>query len=125
MNIFALHPNPAIAASMHCNNHLHKMILESAQMLSTMFHHNFPEETNIRALIYKPAYENHPCTKWVSNSLYNASWLIRLCYELQDIRYSVGCEEHSSMQIIKAIDCVIQAHDWIEPTELYNRHTCA
>lgn len=35
MNIFVLDPNPAIAASLHCDQHLHKMILESAQMVST------------------------------------------------------------------------------------------
>lgn len=116
MNIFVLDTNPAIAASYHCDQHLHKMILESAQMLSTMFHYNFPDETRLRKLVYKPAYENHPCTKWVKNSINNAAWLIRLCHELQDIRYSIGCEEHSSFQIVKIIDCAIEHSMWFLPS---------
>ena len=35
MNIFILDKNPKIAAEYHCDKHVVKMILESAQMLST------------------------------------------------------------------------------------------
>ena len=35
MNLFRLHNNPMIAAEMHCDKHIPKMILETAQMLST------------------------------------------------------------------------------------------
>lgn len=35
MNIFVLNENPEIAAREHCDKHVVKMILESAQMLST------------------------------------------------------------------------------------------
>ena len=35
MNIFYLHSDPALAAEMHCDKHVVKMILEYAQMLST------------------------------------------------------------------------------------------
>jgi hypothetical protein len=35
MNIFVLDKNPKIAAVMHCDKHVPKMILETAQMLST------------------------------------------------------------------------------------------
>jgi hypothetical protein len=35
MNIFVIHENPIIAAREHCDKHVVKMILESAQMLST------------------------------------------------------------------------------------------
>ena len=35
MNIFALSPVPEVAAKWHCDKHVVKMILESAQMLST------------------------------------------------------------------------------------------
>ena len=35
MNIFVLHQDPDIAAQYHCDKHVNKMIVESAQMLST------------------------------------------------------------------------------------------
>ena len=35
MNIFYLHEDPQVSAKMHCDKHVVKMILESAQMLST------------------------------------------------------------------------------------------
>ena len=35
MNIFYLDKAPEIAAQLHCDKHVVKMILESAQMLST------------------------------------------------------------------------------------------
>lgn len=96
MNIFVLSEDPVIAASYHCDQHLHKMILESAQMLSTAMWHWYPE---CRQYLYKPAYENHPCTLWVKQSISNAAWLAHLMQELQEIRYSLGCEEHSAMKI--------------------------
>ena len=35
MNLFILHNDPVIAAQMQCDKHVVKMIIESAQMLST------------------------------------------------------------------------------------------
>ena len=35
MNIFYLHPDPTIAAQMMCDKHVLKMVLETAQLLST------------------------------------------------------------------------------------------
>ena len=35
MNIFILHSDPEVAAKQHCDKHVCKMIVESAQMLST------------------------------------------------------------------------------------------
>lgn len=60
MNIFALHQDPQIAAQMHCDKHVVKMILESAHMLSTICGEG-----------YKPTHQNHPCTKWARSSRSN------------------------------------------------------
>ena len=38
MNIFYLHENPERCAEMHCDKHVVKMILETAQLLSTAHH---------------------------------------------------------------------------------------
>lgn len=40
MNIFVLDPNPRIAAKYHCDKHVVKMILETAQMLCTSLRKN-------------------------------------------------------------------------------------
>lgn len=98
MNIFVLDPNPVIAASYHCDQHLHKMILESAQMLSTAAQIWFP-----RLRLYKPAYENHPCTKWVRESTSNAMWVIKLAETLDGIRQSKGADRHKSMDVIETL----------------------
>jgi hypothetical protein len=104
MNIFALDPDPKIAASMHCDQHLHKMILESAQMLSTWLYHSFPKT---RPHIYKPSYENHPCTQWVFAHTDNRTYLVYLARELDSIRQDNGSDEHLSSRTIEiAADCI-------------------
>lgn len=65
MNIFVLHTNPVIAAQMQCDKHVVKMVLETAQMLSTIT--NGP---------YKPTHVNHPCTLWAGKCVGNLYWLI-------------------------------------------------
>lgn len=101
MNIFVLSPNPVEAAHFHCDQHLHKMILESAQMLSTAAHCNFPK---LKRHIYKPAYENHPCTIWTSQSVANMVWLCSLANSLDNIRQASGSNRHAAMDVIQAIN---------------------
>jgi hypothetical protein len=100
MNIFVLDPNPQKAALAHCDQHLHKMILESAQMLSTAAHIHFPQ---LKGHIYAPAYQNHPCTVWTCANLNHMVWLCALADSLECIRENKGCNRHSSMDVIKAI----------------------
>lgn len=84
MNIFILHENPTEAAKMHCDQHLGKMILESAQMLSTTIH-KLTEANNLPPPegIYKPTHRNHPCTLWCGESYANFLWVVDLVYSLQ------------------------------------------
>ena len=88
MNIFALHSDPYRAAKMHCDKHVVKMILETAQMLSTA-HHVHDMECAQDGL-YKIAHKNHPSTKWVreSNNNYMWAWCLMhgLCKEYT-VRY--------------------------------------
>ena len=49
MNIFYLHSDPKTCASMHCDKHVVKMILETAQMLSTA-HHELDGENVVEGL---------------------------------------------------------------------------
>ena len=103
MNIFILDNNPIKAAQLQCDKHVVKMIVESAQMLSTAhrlldgvvsvgvsksgrkakqwFH---PKHDD---LLYKAVHMGHPCTVWTMESVANYIWhydhFMSLCYEYQ------------------------------------------
>lgn len=76
MNIFILHPNIRKNVQMYPDKHVVKMILESAQMLCTVLHGYDID------VPYKPTHKNHPCTKWVSLSSSNFSYLFHLMQAL-------------------------------------------
>jgi len=119
VNIFVLDRDPAIAAAMHCDQHLHKMILESAQMLSTAVRYYCSYLKNFNGY-YKPTHINHPCTSWVADSRKNAAWLVQLCYALEAERQAAcNCAEHASMQVIKLFESDALEYDctsWPMPT---------
>lgn len=95
MNIFYLDNNQRKCAEYHCDKHVVKMILESAQLLSAAIHLNMGELAP--SSIYKLTHKNHPCTKWVSASRSNYLWLCELMSELgreYTIRYR---KVHKSM----------------------------
>jgi hypothetical protein len=77
MNIFVLDRDPNVAAQYHTDKHVVKMIVESAQMLSTA-HHISGTSDIIKEMVYKPAYANHPCTVWARESSSNYFWLVDL-----------------------------------------------
>lgn len=79
MNIFVLDRDPTQAARWHCNKHVVKMIVESAQMLSTAW----PADV----ALYRRTHYNHPCSVWTRASLANYYWLCELALTL--------CEEYT------------------------------
>jgi len=66
MNIFILDEDPAVAAQYQCDKHVVKMVLETAQILST-----------VNGGPYKPTHANHPCVKWAGAARDNYDWLVR------------------------------------------------
>ena len=80
MNIFILHEDPVVAAQMLCDRHVPKMIVESAQMLSTAHRllDGIPEKRPSKSgktiqtyyafgderdkLYYAAVHKHHPCT---------------------------------------------------------------
>ncbi len=93
MNIFILDKNPIIAAQMQCDKHVVKMIVESAQMLSTAhrmldgYVEKRPSKSgkriisywvhpnkNYEATLYKAVHHSHPCTIWTMESASNYNW---------------------------------------------------
>ena len=95
MNIFYLHKDPVVAAQMSCDKHVVKMILESAQLLSTC--HRVQDGTeyygktangrkikrwkhpnpNLEPILYKAGWVKHPSTIWLFESAYNYMWLYK------------------------------------------------
>ena len=91
MNIFFLDERPDKCAEMHNDKHCVKMILESAQMLSTA--HRILDEDDAHPDLYKIAHKNHPSTIWVRSSKLHYDWLFRLFRMLSaeyTLRYSNG-----------------------------------
>ena len=75
MNIFVLDKNPITAAQQQCDKHVVKMILESAQMLSTAHRILDGDEPADKFGLYKKSHTNHPCSIWVRESNNNYRWL--------------------------------------------------
>lgn len=99
MNIFYLDENPHTAASYHCDKHVVKMILETAQLLSTAHHHYGSATCDM----YKPTHKNHPSAVWVRESESNYLWAWRLfcclCKEYT-IRYN---KKHKTSRLLEEL----------------------
>jgi hypothetical protein len=76
MNIFLLDFNPARAAQAHCDTHVVKMILETAQLLYSA--HWCTDPSALPAGAYRKTHVNHPCAVWTRESLSNYQWLCAL-----------------------------------------------
>jgi hypothetical protein len=78
MNIFILDNNPTAAAQMMCDKHIPKMCVETLQMMgSALRRHGATDEQmplTQKGTPLKGGYHNHPCTKWVGDSITNFTW---------------------------------------------------
>ena len=72
MNIFYLDKDPVKAAKHLYNKHVVKMVLETAQMLSTA------ARAQGHDVGYKSAYPKHPMTMWVGSTLENYLYACRI-----------------------------------------------
>lgn len=100
MNIFILDYDTQKCAELHCDKHVIKMILETAQMMCTTAH-----EFNVE-VPYKKTHVNHPCTKWARESRQNFLWLMDLFNELHDewqYRFNHSTN-HLSYQKLQEVD---------------------
>lgn len=92
MNLFVLSKDPVEAAQLQCDKHVVKMVVESAQMLSTAHrmldgalekrssksgkttvkYWSLPDERE--NTFYKAVHMHHPCTVWTMQSNNNYTW---------------------------------------------------
>lgn len=97
MNIFVLDLDPKKCAQYHCNSHVSKMNVESAQIMCTVLSELGYE------VAYKPTHAKHPCTLWAKESLSNYLWLRELSLELHlEFQYRYG-KTHKSGLVIEQL----------------------
>lgn len=102
MNIFYLDPDPVIAAQMQCDKHVVKMVLETAQILSTVL--GGP---------YKPTHMHHPSVIWASTQI---EWTLRHFVGLLDeykFRYD---REHKCRSLVFDVP-EINDDPWTDPPQ--------
>ena len=99
MNLFILDRDPRVAALYHCDKHVVKMTLETAQILSTVCHqlgHSFDGQ-------YRATHTNHPCTVWARSSRENYVWALQLLEELgKEYSHRYG-RRHASTALLEAL----------------------
>lgn len=97
MNIFVFDREPAICAQHHSDSHVVKMILETAQLLSSA--HWMTGGT----APYKLTHKNHPCSVWTRECIENYNWLLSLGFELckeYTLRYN---RVHKSQEVLEVL----------------------
>jgi len=98
MNIFVLDENPVVAANLMHDKHIVKMVLETAQLMSTA----------VIALggradgLYKPTHQAHPCSLWLLEAPANFCWLYEHGRALDaEFRHRFSGRSHASYSVIK------------------------
>jgi hypothetical protein len=98
MNIFFLDTDTKKCAEYHCDKHVVKMILETAQLLCGV--HHLTNQVNVE-IPYKLSHKNHPCSIWTRESLSNYLYLCDLGLELcKEYTYRYG-KRHKSQDVIE------------------------
>lgn len=101
MNIFVLDNDPVKCAKLHVDKHVVKMILEHAQMMCTT-HHVISTDCDIP---YKQTHVNHPCNKWLRDSVENYMWLYNMTEALNnEYKYRFNHNvNHKSFDVIQSL----------------------
>ena len=107
MNIFYLAKCAKLCAMYHNDKHCVKMILETCQLLYTCLWLCMPNEewvenapkTKSGQKGFKKSFVNHPCAKWLRESINNYKWLCDLGFHLcEEYTHRYGkvhsCEKH-------------------------------
>ena len=103
MNIFYLDRDPVVSAQMMCDKHVVKMILESAQLLSTAHRVLDGDKYADEVGLYKTAHKNHPSTIWTRSSVHNYMWLyVHMTALMNEYTYRYG-KHHASERLLKGL----------------------
>jgi hypothetical protein len=138
MNIFYLDHDPVKCAMYHGDKHCVKMILESAQLLSsahrvldgneitkktannrTMTTYSHPDPTR-ESELYKMTHRNHPCAIWSRETSENYKWLVSLTDALIDeyrFRYGKDHAVLAKMPLLRQLPNNIKVGDFTQPAQ--------
>ena len=106
MNYFYVEEDPTSAAQALCDKHVVKMILETAQMLSTA--HRLTESPQA-GFVYKPTHANHPSTKWLrSSQIAYKHGLQHLCALFDEYRHRYN-KTHATERLLPYLSQVPEA----------------
>lgn len=143
MNIFYLSTDPIEAARFHLDKHVVKMILETAQLLSTAHRILDGVQTQVskttktgkqksvkryiltnplhNELVYSATHVNHPCAIWCRDNINNYMWLYELFVALCDeYTYRYGKKHRSDIllrDILKSPPVSISATSFTPPAQ--------
>jgi hypothetical protein len=109
MNIFIIHNNPVTAAQHLCDQHVNKMVLESAQMVANCFTPETLQDApkTKKGTPRKHSYYKHPCSIWVRDSRANLLWLLVHSLAMEEERIARGFNPHFSVEFLEwALDNV-------------------
>src|ERR1700744_5095204 len=96
MNIFAVDSDPVLCAQALDDKRLLKMILETAQILSSALSNLGYWKSNL----YRPTHVNHPCVQWAGASRRNFDWLVLYGIALgQEYKHRFG-RFHRSVSVV-------------------------
>jgi hypothetical protein len=111
MNIFVVDANPDTAARQVCDQHTTKMPVETAQMLATALHLLRRGDQ----WLWRPAYQAHPCTRWVRASKANFEWTLAhgfgLCDEYER-RFGRLHAAHDQLLIVSSLASLMPDTEW-------------
>ena len=114
MNIFYLDKSFRQTAKDHCDKHVVKMILETAQLLSTAHRVLDGDEYADSMGLYKATHKNHPSAVWVRSNKEAYDWtymlFVQLCEEYT-LRY------HKEHKTARLIPWLLAAPKSIEPVD--------
>ena len=118
MNLFYVEREPVAAAQALCDKHVVKMILETAQMLSTA--HRL-SETPQAPFVYKVTHKNHPSTKWLRSSQNAYKWgldhLEALFAEYTYRYHKTHKTEREKLQFLKVVPRDLPQAPFVDPPQ--------
>jgi len=138
MNIFFLDRDVRTAAQYHCDKHVVKMILESAQLLSAAHRvldgtmsietsasnrktKNWKLNDEREAVMYKVSHLNHPSAVWARSNIDHYRWLYDLFYQLiGEYKYRYDGKYHKCEALLLPLFASpenIPIVDWQDPPQ--------
>ena len=121
MQLFYLDHDPENIAKYHCDIHLNKQILETAQMLSTA--HRI-HDSKISKLVYRKTHENHPTNVWIRSTKANYEFAYNvfdsLCCEYIERFLKIHLTCKKLLSILKEVPSGIADGSFTHPPQAIN-----